>query len=281
MTESRASESDRLATPKPSPVRWVAAVLCIVYGFGKLTGAQFTVLDSELARPLGQVSGFWLTWYYFGFSPIYGSLLALIQIAGGLLLAWPRTALAGALILTPVMANIVLIDVFYQIDPGATAVAILILGCVLAVIAPHAGRLWAAVLLDVPAGRPRARAVALTLIVAGAFALTWWAANFNNRRPTPIDGVWRVVSGPEGSGGPVWRQVFFERNRAFWVTFRAADGTDELHHFEVDEQGVVRIWQTWLTKGPLIMQGRVTGDRSLELEAVGEGAGRRWILQRE
>jgi len=47
---------------------------------------------------------------------------------------------------------------------------------------------------------------------------------------------------------------------AFWVTFRAADGTDEVHHFEVDERGTVRVWETWLTKGALIMQGHVMTD---------------------
>src|SRR5687768_13827302 len=37
----------------PSPIaRWIAAVLCIVYGFAKINGSQFTVLDSELAKPL-------------------------------------------------------------------------------------------------------------------------------------------------------------------------------------------------------------------------------------
>jgi hypothetical protein len=49
-------------TRVPSRARWFAAVFCIMYGFDKLNGAQFTVLDSELARPMGQVSGFWLTW---------------------------------------------------------------------------------------------------------------------------------------------------------------------------------------------------------------------------
>jgi hypothetical protein len=72
MNPDSANESPK-NMPKPPAVRWVAVVLCIVYGFAKLTGAQFTILDSELTRPLGQVSGFWLTWYYFGFSPIYGS----------------------------------------------------------------------------------------------------------------------------------------------------------------------------------------------------------------
>jgi len=268
-------------TPKPPAVRWVAAALCIVYGFAKLNGAQFTVLDSELSKPLGQVSGFWLTWYYFGFSPVYGSLIALLQIGGAVLLVWPRTALLGALVLAPLMANIFLIDVFYGIDPGAAAVALGILGCLIAVIAPHAGRLREVVLLDRPARRSRLRLAALAFILVGAFGFTWWGANFNNRRPTPIDGIWQVVSATGEGIGPAWQHVFFERNRAHWVTFRAADGTDELHHFEVDDQGVVRIWQTWLEKGPLIMQGRVTIDGRLELEPVGSPNRRRMVLQRQ
>ena len=53
---------------KPPAVRWVAVVFSIAYGFAKLHGSQFTVLDSELTRPMGEVSGFWLTWYYPGYS---------------------------------------------------------------------------------------------------------------------------------------------------------------------------------------------------------------------
>ena len=118
--------------PAPPPVRWVAAFLCIVYGFAKLNGAQFTVLDSELARPMGQVSGFWLTWHYFGYSAVYGTLLALIQIGAAILLVVPRTTLAGAVLLLPVAANILLIDVFYGVDLGGTLAGVVLLGCVLA-----------------------------------------------------------------------------------------------------------------------------------------------------
>ena len=41
--------------------RWLAAVVMIAYGFAKLNGSQFTVLDSELSKPMNEVSGFWLT----------------------------------------------------------------------------------------------------------------------------------------------------------------------------------------------------------------------------
>ena len=265
----------------PPAARWIASVICFVYGFAKITGAQFTVLDSELARPLGQVSGFWLTWHYFGHSAVYGTLLALLQIAAGILLVLPRTALAGALLLLPIVSNIVLIDVFYGVDLDGTIAALTLLFCVWLTIAPYAGRLRSAVLLSTLPVRPTSTTlVALILVVSGAGVFTWWAANYNNRSPTPIDGVWVVStqSVQAGTGSP-WRQVFFERNRAHMVVFRGEGRPDETHHFEVDAGGVVRIWQTWLTKGPLLMQGRMGPAGQLELDVVQDG--RRLVLQRQ
>src|ERR1700735_393227 len=101
-------------------IRYSSALLLFVYGFAKINGSQFTILDSELDKPMGQVSGFWLTWYYFGFSPVYGTFLALVEIAGGILLMFRRTTLLGACVLAPVLTNIILIDVCYGVDPGAT-----------------------------------------------------------------------------------------------------------------------------------------------------------------
>ena len=218
------------------------------------------------------MSGFWLTWYYFGYSSVYGTLIALSQIGGGVLLAWPRTSLIGALVLLPMFANIVLIDIFFGIGIGPMVAALIVVGCLAAVIAPHAHRLRGMLLLDAGVDRSSGRrAAALLLILGSAFSFTWWVANYNNISPTAIDGTWAVVPG-QGSSGSPWRQVFFERNRAFWVTFRSADGKDEIHHFEVDEAGVVRVWQTWLRKGELLMEGRLDKDGRLQLRPVDASA---------
>src|SRR6476661_669938 len=234
----------------PTRARWVAVVFCLLYGFAKLNGSQFTVLDSELSKPLGRVSGFWLTWYYFGYSPVYKTFVALAEIGGGLLLAIPRTALLGALFLLPVMVNVVAIDVCYGIDPGATLVALLICGCLWLVIRPHAARLKEAVLLPA-SSTSQWRLASLGLLLAVAFCVAYWTANFNNRQPTPIDGVWSLAL-PEGaSTAPSPTDVFFERNRAHLATFRLSDGRDEAHHFEIDDAGSIRVWQAWLTKGTL------------------------------
>ena len=278
MSASAAVEPAEAASPaavengvsQPTRLRWIAVAVCFLYGFAKVNESQFTVLDSEVTKPMGEVSGFWLTWYYFGYSSAYGNLIALGQIGGGVLLAWPRTALIGALVLVPMFANIILIDVFFGIGISPTVVALVVLGCLAAVIAPHARRLRAVMLLEVVDRRSGLRAAALLLMLIGAGGFTWWVANYNNMLPTEIDGTWAVVS--DHSAAVPWRQVFFERNRAYWVTFRSADGKDEIHHFEVDDKGVVRVWQTWLRKGDLLMEGRVGGDGRLELHPVGASA---------
>ena len=253
--------------------RWLAAVLMITYGFAKLNGSQFTVLDSEITKPMGEVSGFWLTWYYFGFSTVYGTVIALVEIGGGLLLAWPRTSLAGALVLLPVVANIILMDILFGI--GALPASVAILVCLIIVIRPHARRLTRTVLLDVDSSRRSVavRRAAVVAVLAAAWGFTYWAANHNNRNPTPIDGVWAVEDG----GGPLER-VFFEYNRAGMAVFRFEDA-DAVHHFEVDTDGQVRVWEEWLEKGPLIYKGEIVGPGRIELRGMGDGS--RIILLRE
>jgi len=251
----------------PTRARWVAVVFCLLYGFAKLNGSQFTVLDSELSKPLGQVSGFWLTWYYFGYSPVYGTLIALLQVGGGVLLAFRRTALAAALMLVPVFVNIILIDFCFGVDLGATIVAMIILGCLVAVIAPHANALKAVILPATPRARLLPRVATIAVLLIGAWAFTWWTANYNNRLPTKIDGIWTVSS--DSAARSPWRRVFFEYNRAYMAIFRGPK-SDEMHHFEIDGDGVVRVWQTWLSKGDLIMQGRLRADGKIELTHDGD-----------
>jgi hypothetical protein len=122
--------------------------------------------------------------------------------------------------------------------------------------------------------------LALVLVVCGACVFTWWVANYNNRSPTPIDGIWAVTAHTAPTGARLqWRQVFFERNRAHMVVFRGEGRPDEMHHFEVDGSGAVRIWERWLTKGPLLMQGQSRPDGRLELDAV--RGGEHLVLQRQ
>jgi hypothetical protein len=248
--------------------RWFAAGVILLYGFAKLNGSQFTVLDSELDKPMGTVSGFWLTWYYFGYSTVYGSIVALAQIVGGVLLTFRRTSLAGALLLLPILINIILVDVFYRIDLGATVVAIVLAILCWVIIAPHGERLLDAVLL--PGVRPdRSGAIARwagrAALVIGTFAFTYRIAHYNNRAPTPIDGVWSAVHAKEAP--PRVDRVFFEYERAHAVVFRWTDGRYVPHHFEV-EGDTVRIWSEWLAKGGLLYEGVRLPGGTIQLDAA-------------
>lgn len=257
-------------------LRWTIALILILYGFAKLNGSQFTVLDSELDRPMGEVSGFWLTWYYFGYSAVYGSLIAVAQIAGALLLTSRRWWLAGGLLLLPIVGNIVLVDLFYGVDAGATVMAVLLLAGLIYLLAPRARRLIDQVRMDVPRSRAVAPWAARAAILLAAFGATWWIANVNNRRPTAIDGVWDAVVA-EGEAHGVDR-VFFERNRAHMAVFRDASGDHATRHFEVGESGTVRIWSEWLRKGDLLYEGAVEPDGTLRLAAATSATGARGDL---
>ena len=257
MNDEHASATEQAAADEPeglgyTSVRYFAGLIAILYGMAKLTGAQFTVLESELDRPMGEVSGFWLTWYYFGYSALYGSFLAWVQIVSGLMLTHERWALLGALILLPLSVNIVLVDIAYGVDPGGVFAATVLLACVVMVVGAHRLRLRKALLLprhDDDHGPALAVAAAARLVLLVACAsLGYWVANFNNRAPTPIDGTWDVVATGGDVGGV--ETIFFERNRAHLAVFKEGAGRYIWHHFEVDERrDEVTIWEEWLDKG--------------------------------
>ncbi len=237
----------------PAALRYPVAAVILFYGFAKLMGSQFTILDSELDRPMREVSGFWLTWYYFGYSAVYGNLIALVQVGGALLLTFRRTTLLGACILFGMMSNIVLVDVFYGIPQGAFFVALLLwcglLGILLWYREPLLALFWPSP--ERVGGSSRRRSVAWTLrvcMIAFAAGGTYWTANYNNRRPTPLDGRWDVAGAQGFPGKAVPSRIYFEHNRAHMAVFRYADST-ATHHFEVDPaQRTIRVWDRWFRK---------------------------------
>jgi hypothetical protein len=261
--------------PTAAAARWIAAVLLIMYGFAKVNGAQFRMIDSELAKPLGEVSGFWLTWYYFGYSPAYKLLLAAVEIGGAVLLVIPQTSLLGALVLLPVAANILIIDILYGVNALPTAVAVLV--CVVIAIAGHARALHAALRLHV-AESWRHTAIRLAIIgvlLVGSYTFNAYLGTSETRDPTPVDGVWSVVEDTRPvDSGKQFRHVFFELNRAWMAVFRDTAGGDERRHFDVDAAGVIRIWQVWRSKGDLLMEGKETGPGIIDLKvAKAQGGG--------
>ncbi|GAA2207336.1 hypothetical protein GCM10009850_027940 [Nonomuraea monospora] len=246
--------------------RWTTTVILLQYGFAKVFGAQFTILDSELDKPMGTVSGFWLTWYYFGYSPLFGNLIAALQIGFGLALAFRRTTLLGATGAAALLGGITVLNVSYAIALDAMLIAMIGAVCSAYLLWQHRRELAAVFWHDqnrIAPGARRARprrvhAGVVVLLVAGAASCSYLVADHNNRLPTPLDGTWDVTAGdfqPTGLPGPADR-VYFEHNRAYQVVLRSGN-TWQTHHFEIDPAtATIRIWRTWLSKGEELLSGR-------------------------
>jgi hypothetical protein len=102
-----------------SAIRYCIAFNIASFGWKKFYGLQFIVPAEIASLPMNQQSGEWLTWFYFGHSQAFGIIIALIQIGGGYLLLFRRTLLFGAIILFSLLANLTLINIFYQMNAGA------------------------------------------------------------------------------------------------------------------------------------------------------------------
>jgi hypothetical protein len=247
--------------------RYLAAYLIITYGFAKLNGAQFTSLDSDLDKPMRDASGIVLTWYYFGYSHYYGTLIGVVQILGGVLLMFRRTTLVGTFLLLPVIGNIILVDIFYDIHYSALINAAIILCALLFILANHSRELLALFWSKQSSMFPQfkrhtlevvAKGIVCVLVIVMPYGMTYWAANFNNRHPTPIDGTWSVVGkSVELESSEIPTVLYFEPNGNRMVVFRYGPEKFERHFFEVDPQlKTIGIWDAWFRKGEKLFEGK-------------------------
>ncbi len=154
--------------------------MLFMYGFSKLLHLQFN-LQSELAkRPIGSLTGYQLTWYYYGYSRIYACLLGLTQIAGAGLLLFRKTTLLAALLMTPVMANILFINIFILVnDYGPYVISSLLLASMLLILWQERlsliSLLWSSQVSEAPASRRTHRwvrslvvVVVMSILIAGS-----------------------------------------------------------------------------------------------------------------
>src|SRR5690606_4948065 len=91
-------------------IRILLACIFLSYGASKLFGGQFGNLTAqELATPIQDLSLFKIAWYLFDHQP-FKIFIGISQIVASLLLLYNRTMVIGALMLIPIVANILIID---------------------------------------------------------------------------------------------------------------------------------------------------------------------------
>ena len=103
----------------------IALELCLI-GWQKIFHLQFIIPIGKLDNPFSSLSRNDLMWAFFGQSYSFILVIGFIQIIGSVLLLFSRTRLVGVFILIPVLLNIILIDFFYEIEPGPLAQALIL-----------------------------------------------------------------------------------------------------------------------------------------------------------
>ncbi|MDM1044679.1 hypothetical protein HX004_06335 [Myroides sp. 1354] len=105
--------------------RYFIATIIISYALAKLVETQFITQPSVYDKPISDLSGFQLTWYYYGYSFWYGAVIAGAQLTSAILLFFRKTTRIGILLFLTFMVNILLVDFAYDIQ-GAKGMAVLL-----------------------------------------------------------------------------------------------------------------------------------------------------------
>ncbi len=123
--------------------RYALAFVMLGYGFAKIIPVQFGELWLDrLLQPIGLTSPMGMLWSLMSASPPYTRFGGIGEVVGGLLLLWRRTALAGAIVVSIVMANVVALNLAYDVPVKLYSAHLFLLA--LFIIDPHARRLLAA-----------------------------------------------------------------------------------------------------------------------------------------
>ena len=93
------------------------AVVLWQYGFTKLLPCGFFPCPegATLMQPFGSMTSDNLMWFFFGYSFPYSVLIGIAEMSGGIFVLFRRTRALGALILVGVLANVALLNIFYNV----------------------------------------------------------------------------------------------------------------------------------------------------------------------
>ncbi len=119
-------------------LRFYVCLKISIYAVGKMAGGQFYAkgkLPAQVAsQTIQDLGGFELAWTFFGYSYEYVLFIGISQLVGGLLLLWDKTKLIGVAVLVPILLNIIVVDIFFQIPAGALFSAIFYFGCLMIIL---------------------------------------------------------------------------------------------------------------------------------------------------
>jgi hypothetical protein len=139
-------------------IRYVLGTTMLSYGFAKVFKTQFPFpTPDRLQTTYGESSPMGLLWTMMGYSTPYNVFTGGIEVLGGMLLFWRRTQLLGAIVCAGALANIVMLNICYDVPVKLYSTHLLLMSVY--IMAPDLGRLAGMLVLHraVPAPPPRVR----------------------------------------------------------------------------------------------------------------------------
>ncbi|MGW4380370.1 hypothetical protein [Kitasatospora sp. NPDC004531] len=305
------SALDRNRTECATLDRWVRPALrfCLAgqmfsYGAAKAVPLQFPQLPpSKLVEPVGDLSPMGLLWAQTGSSTPYQMLLGVAEIAGGLLLVVPRTATLGALLSAAEMAQVLLLNLTFDVPVKVHSFQLTLLALLL--LAPQAPRLAGALLTEAPVpaaastdlfrSRWANRLATAAQVGAGLWLLgaqlrndwSFWRNHAGGRPRPELYGLWDIAgSTVDGEPRPAtaadgrqWRRLAVDSADAVAIQY-TDDSLDHCMAAIDADAGTLALTKIADPKWQVTLTFRRTGDDLLALEGDVDGCRLRLRLSR-
>ncbi len=274
-------------------VRYFLAGTLLEYGWDKVFPVQMPKPNpTRLMETFGESSPMGLLWTFIGASSAYEILGGVIEVLGGFFLLWRRTVLLGAIISAAVMANVVALNFCYDVPVKLFSSHLLLMAIYL--IAPHAARLSAVLVLNLPAQPKVLRPIPITrrwlrrtllgiktcvvalFVVAPVVEAYQYASESIWAPPKPWDGTYRVESlssnGVENrllADSERWLKVGIDSSGR--TAIRRADGTIKAYSINFDTTNHTASITSSPSNSPVVLQFRMPDPAKMELEGLLEG----------
>jgi len=210
IADRRLAERARLRDLLRSGLRWYLATQMVGYGLAKL-GTLWNQFPTpglwRLAQPYGESSPMGLLWTFMGSSRAYTAVAGGMELLGGMLLVWRRTALLGACVSAVVMSNVMLMNFCYDVPVKLFSAHLVVAG--LCILLPDASRICSAFLgsgavaprgivprLERGAARwvQRGLKAAFVYLVLAQPLYTFWSTERSTAGARPALGEWKLAT---------------------------------------------------------------------------------------
>ena len=101
---------------------WVVALGMSAYGVGKYVQFQGGY-DQNVT--LSELSGMQLMWAFYGYSLNFALIIGFFELLSAALIFFKKTRLIGCFFLSPILVNIIIQDIIYEVHLGALITALI------------------------------------------------------------------------------------------------------------------------------------------------------------